>query len=215
MTEKMNLKEIEKKAYRFTFQDEIYDIMFGVLLVSFALAPILREVIGLGYILFLVIPAPLILTLGKRYISVPRIGIVKFGLNRQVAHKKLVIISVILVIITLILLMMTITKTFPGTLGTMLDGYAVPLIIGISTIIGMGVFAYIKDFPHLWIYGLIIGLSIPVAEVLYKTIGTPLNGIIAFGVPGIVILIYGSLILFRFLHKYPLPKEEMSNENSG
>jgi hypothetical protein len=61
--------------------------MFGVLLVSFALAPILREVIGLGYILFLVIPAPLILTLGKRYISVPRIGIVKFGLNRQVAHK--------------------------------------------------------------------------------------------------------------------------------
>ena len=113
MTEKMNLKEIEKKAYRFTFQDGIYDIMFGVLLVSFALAPILREVIGLGYILFLVIPAPLILTLGKRYITVPRIGIVKFGLNRQVAHKKLVIISVILVIITLILLMMTITKADP------------------------------------------------------------------------------------------------------
>ena len=43
MTEKMNLKEIEKKAYRFTYQDGIYDIMFGVLLLLFALAPALRQ----------------------------------------------------------------------------------------------------------------------------------------------------------------------------
>lgn len=213
MTEKMNLKEIEKKAYRFTFQDGIYDIMFGVLLVSFALAPIIREVIGLGYILFLVIPAPLILVLGKKYITVPRIGIVKFGLKRRAAYKKLVTISVGLVIITFILLIMTITKNFPGTLGTMLEGYAVPLIIGISTIIGMGVFSYLKDFPHLWIYGLIIGLGIIVAEVLYKTVGTPLDGIIAFGIPGILVLFYGVVILSRFLLKYPLPEEEIANDN--
>ena len=213
MTEKMNLKEIEKKAYRFTYQDGIYDIMFGVLLVSFALAPIIREFIGLGYILFLVIPAPLILTLGKKYITVPRIGIVKFGLKRRDARKKLIIISAILVIITFMLLIMTITKTFPGTLGIMLDGFAVPLIIGISTIIGMGVFAYLKDFPHLWVYGLIIGVGIPVAEVLYKTVGTPLDGIITFGIPGILILFYGVLILSRFLRKYPLPEEEIANGN--
>jgi len=198
MTEKMNLKEIEKKAYRFTFQDGIYDIMFGVLLVSFALAPIIREVIGLGYILFVVIPAPLILVLGKKYITVPRIGIVKFGLKRRDAYKKLVTISVILVIITFILLIMTITKTFPGTLGTMLDGFAVPLIIGISTF---------------WVYGLIIGVGIIVAEVLYKTVGTPLAGIITFGIPGILILFYGVLILSRFLRKYPLPKEEITDGN--
>jgi len=213
MTEKMNLKEIEKKAYRFTFQDGIYDIMFGVLLVSFALAPIIREVIGLGYILFLVIPAPLILVLGKKYITVPRIGIVKFGLKRRAAYKKLVTISVGLVIITFILLIMTITKNFPGTLGTMLEGYAVPLIIGISTIIGMGVFSYLKDFPHLWVYGLIIGLGIIVAEVLHKTVGTPLDGIIAFGIPGILVLFYGVVILSRFLLKYPLPEEEIANGN--
>lgn len=213
MTEKMNLKEIEKKAYRFTYQDGIYDIMFGVLLLLFALAPIIREFIGLGYILFLVIPAPLILTLGKKYITAPRIGIVKFGLKRRAARKKLVTISVILLIITFILLIMTITKTFPGTLGIILDGFAVPLIIGISTIIGMGVFAYLKDFPHLWVYGLIIGGGIPVAEVLYKTVGTPLDGIITFGIPGILILFYGMLILSRFLRKYPLPEEEIANGN--
>ena len=213
MNEKINLKEIEKKAYRFTFQDGIYDIMFGVLLVSFALAPIIRELIGLGYILFLAIPAPLLLTLGKKYITTPRIGIVKFGLKRQASYKKFVTISVILVILTVVLLILTITNIFPGTFGSMLDGYAVPLIIGISTIIGMGVFAYIKDFPHLWVYGVIIGLGIIVAEVLYKTVGTPLDGIITFGIPGILVLFYGVVILFRFLRKYPLPKEEIVNGN--
>ena len=213
MTEKMNLKEIEKKAYRFTFQDGIYDIMIGILLISFALAPIIREIIGLGYILFLVIPAPLIFTLSKKYITTPRIGIVKFSEKRQTSYKKLVIISIILVIITVILLIMTIMKIFPGTFGSLLDGYAVPLIIGISTIIGLGVFAYIKDFPHLWIYGLIIGFGIIIAEVLYKTVGTPLDGIITFGIPGILVLFYGIIILFRFLRKYPLPKEEIVNGN--
>jgi len=212
MTEKINLKEIEKKTYRFSFQDGIYDIMFGILLISFALAPIIRGYISLGYILFLVIPAPLIYTLAKKYITTPRIGIVKFGLKRQASYKKLVIISTILVSITVVLLIMTITKIFPGTLGNMLDGYAVPIIIGISTIIGMGVFAYIKDFPHLWIYGLIIGLGIIVAEVLYKTVGTPLDSIITFGIPGLIILFYGLIILYRFLRKYPLPKGEIIND---
>jgi len=211
MTKKMNLKELEKKTYRFTFQDGIYDIMFGVLLVSFALAPIIRELIGLGYILFIAIPAPLLLTLGKKYITTPRIGIVKFGMNRQNSQKKQIIISIILVIMTIILLMMTITNIFPGTFGSMLSGYAVPLVIGISTIIGMGIFAYIKDFPHLWIYGMIIGLGIIVAEVLYKTVGTPLDGILAFGISGTLVLFYGSFILFKFLQKYPLPEEEMIN----
>jgi len=213
MNEKINLKEIEKKTYRFTFQDGIYDIMFGVLLVSFALAPIIREIIGLGYILFLAIPAPLIFTLAKKYITTPRIGIVKFGLKRQATYKKLVIISIILVSITFVLLIMTITNIFPGTFGSMLDGYAVPLVIGISTIIGMGVFAYIKDFPHLWVYGLIIGLGIIVAEILYKTVGSPLDSIITFGIPGILVLFYGVVVLFRFLRKYPLPKEEIINGN--
>jgi len=211
MTEKMNLKELEKKTYRFTFQDGIYDIMFGFLFVSFALAPIIRELIGLGYILFIGIPAPLLLTLGKKYITTPRIGIVKFGMNRQNSQKKQIIISIILVLITIILLMMTITNIFPGTFGSMLNGYIVPLVIGISTIIGMGIFAYIKDFPHLCIYGMIIGLAIIVAEVLYKIVGTPLDGILAFGIPGLLVLFYGSFILFKFLQKYPLPEEEIIN----
>ena len=212
MTEKINLKEIEKKSYRFIFKDGIYDIMFGILLISFALAPIIREYIGLSYILFLIIPAPLIFTLAKKYITTPRIGIVKFGKKRQASYKKIVIISTILVSITVVLLLMTITNIFPGTFGNMLNGYAVPLIIGISTIFGMGVFAYIRDFPHLWIYGLIIGLGIIVAELLYKIVGTPLDGIITFGIPGLIILFYGLVILYRFLKKYPLLTEEIINE---
>jgi len=76
----------------------------------------------------------------------------------------------------------------------------------------MGIFAYITDFPHISIYGLIIGLGIIVAEILYKTVGTPLDGIITFGIPGLIILFYGLAILYRFLKKYPLPKGEIVND---
>ncbi|MBN2065627.1 MAG: hypothetical protein JW771_02335, partial [Candidatus Thermoplasmatota archaeon] len=82
MVDRLNLKEIEKKAYRFTFNDGLYDMTYGTLLVSIAVAPILREMIYLGYIFFLIVPAPLIILLGKKYITIPRIGIVKFSRTR-------------------------------------------------------------------------------------------------------------------------------------
>ena len=47
MTQKINLKEIERKSFKLFFKDGIFDIAFGALLLSFAFAPILREAIYL------------------------------------------------------------------------------------------------------------------------------------------------------------------------
>ena len=172
MTPDINLKALEKKAWKSTFQDGLYDIVFGVLLVSFGIAPIVRQIIGLWYIPIMVLPAPFIFIFGKKFVTVPRIGIVKFGPKRRATHKMTVKIMVIVFIVTLILFLMTITKTFPGTLRTILKGYAVPLGIGISAFIGISFYARLKDFQRMYIYAILIGLCIPVAEVLYKTVGT-------------------------------------------
>ena len=69
MNQNIDLKAIEKKSYQIIFQDGIYDIMFGILLISFAVTPTLREIIGLGYIFFMIVPAPLFYILAKKYIS--------------------------------------------------------------------------------------------------------------------------------------------------
>ena len=87
MTEKINLKEIEKRSYRAYFQTGVYDVAFGVLILSFAIAPVIRDVIGRFYIPIVIIPAALIILLGMKYLIVPRVGIVKYGEKRESAKK--------------------------------------------------------------------------------------------------------------------------------
>ena len=214
MTQDIDMKELEKKAWKSTFQDGLHDIVFGVLLVSFGIAPILRQFIGLGYIPFVVLPAPLIFVIGKKFVTLPRIGIVRFGPKRKATHKKMVKIMVVVFILTLILLIMTITKTFPGALRTVLKGYAIPSVIGISAFIGISFCARIMDFPRMYIYAIMIGLGIPVSEVLYKAVGPPLYGLFAFGIPGVFVLSYGIILFSRFLRMYPKPAEESGQYDS-
>jgi len=213
MKENINLKELEKKAYQFTFKDGIYDIAWGALLISIAIAPILREIIYLGYIIFLVLPAPLIIILGKKYITTPRIGIVKFNKTRRKAQKRIKLISSILIPLSILLVILTAIGIFPGNLGAMLGGYAIPVGAGIFAIVFLCGAAYLIDFPHFYIYGIIIGLGIPVADILHNTIGPPLDNLLTFGITGIILLIFGVFTMSQFLQKYPIPKEEIPNAN--
>jgi hypothetical protein len=89
MTEKIDLKKVEKQTYRFTFTDGLYDMAYGSVIFFAAIAPILREILYPSYIIFWVLPAPLILILGKIYITIPRIGIAKFNLNRTKSRNKI------------------------------------------------------------------------------------------------------------------------------
>ena len=207
LTQNINLKELEKNAWKSLFEDGLLDIVFGVLLITFAITPIIRQQIGLWYIPIVIVPAPLIIIIGKKYLTVPRIGIVKFGPKRRSAHKKLVMIFSITTVVLITLVFWTIARIFPGVLGTFLKGYAVPLIIGISAIIGMSIVACLMDFQRLYIYGVLIGFGNIAAEVLHNTIGSPLDSLIPFGIPGVVVFAYGVKFFFRFLHDYPLPAE--------
>jgi hypothetical protein len=215
MNEIINLKEIEKRSHRAYFQTGIYDIAFGALILSFAIAPVIREVIGRFYIPFVIIPASLIILLGMKYLIVPRLGIVKFGEKRKSAKKKMMIITIISTTILTVLLALTVAGVFPGFIGEVLSGVMFMLIIGIIVIILMGFIAYIMDFKNIFYYGLAIGIGIPTAELLYGVVGAPLDSLITFGTLGSLLLIYGIVNLSCFLKKYPIPKEEMSNEKSG
>ena len=215
MNEKINLKEIEKRSYRSFFQTGLYDVAFGVLLLSFAIAPVIRDVIGRFYMPFIIIPAPLIMLLGRKYLIVPRLGIVKFGEKRESAKKKMMIIYALSTTILAALLALTVAGVFPGFIGETLSGVMFMLIVGIIVIILMGFIAYIMDFKNMLYYGLAIGIGIPTAEFLHGIVGVPLDSLITFGTLGSLLLIYGLVNLSHFLKKYPIPNEEMSNENSG
>ncbi|MBU1319982.1 MAG: hypothetical protein KKG33_05955 [candidate division Zixibacteria bacterium] len=191
-----SLKELERRAYRSTFEDGIYDILFGLLFLIFAAIPIL-EAAGLsrfiGYSLLIIPPAlPL---LGKRLITIPRMGAVEFGPRRKSRRRLILIITGIVIFLMLPIMISTVSNGLSGSMGWMVIALlALPVFI---------IAVYAMDFPRLWIYAALL-LAGPVeSEFLLRYIGSPLNTSISFGLPGVVVLIVGLSLLFSFIQKYP------------
>ncbi|UCF16086.1 MAG: hypothetical protein JSW59_01225, partial [Phycisphaerales bacterium] len=88
-----NLTDIEKKAYRSTFQDGIWDLFLGSILLTLAVLALLsnrgtpesRQII-VGIVLQGAAVAFFIA--GKKYVTVPRMGFVKFGRQRKGKIRK-------------------------------------------------------------------------------------------------------------------------------
>jgi hypothetical protein len=196
-----SLKEIERRAYRSTFADGIYDIQFGLIFLAFALIAIL-EVIGvssfIGYSLLLI---PLIIPwLGKRYITIPRMGKVEFGEKRKRRKLIIIIVSTTILFLTLPLIIMIIKQNSSGALGLRLIAiFAAPLFV---------LAVYTTDFPRLYIYAVLLIAGVIMAEFLLSQIGSPLNAVISFGLPGIVITAIGIKLLFKFIRTYPRTEAE-------
>lgn len=215
MAEPIDLKKLEKKAWKSTFQDGIWDIYLGSLILVMGVSPLLKTLMGLdnslGYLLvyiILIIPALLILFLGKKYITIPRMGFVKFGLKRKVKKKRLRIFLLSMVLINIILLILTIR----GQLSTFLNEfpfnrYVVPLFIGLTFVtIPLSILGYFMEFERLYLIGILAGLGFFTAELLYPIVGSPLDSALSIGVIGAIIISWGLYFFIHFLRKYPLSK---------
>ena len=124
------------------------------------------------------------LLLGKKYIVSPRIGVIKFGPKRKALKKKFILFSVINTLILIIILILTINSVLQQI---PLRGATLLLV------------AYVMQFPRLFVYGLLIGFGLPLAEILEFSLTIFLIGVI--------ILSIGIIYFIKFLRKYPIPEE--------
>ena len=207
MGEKLNLKELEKKAWRSFFQDGLWDIYFGLLLLALGLSSFttlinLPEPLNLIIILIPIYSiAILLLVLGKKYITTPRIGYIKFGTKRKKIKKKLALILGIQVIITCIMVIFTALGLFQYI---QINSMIIMLIIGLLFVaLPVGIIAYFWDFPRLYIYGLLGGLGFFIAELLNPIIGQPLDLFIPYVIISGSMFIVGSRYFIKFLKTYP------------
>ena len=93
MSENINLKELEKKAFKSTFKDGLWDIQLGFIIL--ALTPLINN----DYLLIPYYAVIIVLFMAaKKFVTVPRIGLVKFGKKRNKSMKKLRLILVISVL---------------------------------------------------------------------------------------------------------------------
>lgn len=209
MAENVDLKELEKKAYKSTFQDGVWDIYIGMLFIGwsfryFGIA--FNSIIGLTIIISYYTITVFFFYIVKKFIIVPRMGFVKFGPKRKADKRKLIIFASINTIVLLIFFLLTLAGIFQYF---QFDVIIVPLLIGVCFIwLPLSVVAYFLKYNRLFLYSLLGGLSFILSELLYPFLGFPLNDFLLFGISGGVIIIIGIIYFTLFLKKYHLSKKE-------
>ncbi len=216
MSEPLDLKTIEKKAFRAVHQDGLWDIYIGGIVLSMSCLayttsseakPLLRfglYLAGMGvfYLLFWA---------GKKYLTTPRLGQVKFGPRRQKRRLTMMIVLAGIVLLQLVILMGTIflwknperaaalglSQTDPD-LERLLVATIGALFVGPSMVF----LAYFNEFMRGYYIAVI--LSLAVFSLIW--FGEPVYLIVA----GLLILIPGVVLFIRFLRNHPLPPAEVS-----
>jgi len=214
MVSSIDLKQIERKAYRSTYQDGLWDIYMGVVVVLMGFFLYHPES---GYSAINIITMVLLLSLayslfwaGKKYITLPRMGQVRFGPIRQRRKKTMAIILGVIVLIQFIFVGLTaVSRYYPQVGGRLFGstdaGLTIVAAIG-SLFVGlpMLLMAYMNDFPR----GYYIAVLMSLAVFLMILTNQPLYPAMS----GILIIIPGVVLLINFLKKYPLPRRDETHE---
>lgn len=210
MSTQLDLKEIERKAFRSTYQDGLLDICIALVLGSMALL-MFNVVQDNGSWIYValaflgVCAGELIFWAGKKFVTLPRMGQVKFGEIRRKRTKTLALTLVVVVLIQVGIVLLTagvwaipawgdkFQELFPGRNTTdLLVATVGALFVGPS----MMAIAYFGDFPR----GYYIALVMTLGVFLMIWFWQPL---IQAGA-AILILIPGLVLFVRFLRQYPL-----------
>ncbi len=210
IAENIDLKEIEKKTWRSTLEDGILDIYFGILVLSIGigitLGDLLPEPFDSLLPIILMIIGFIIFLLGKKFITQPRLGLVKFGFRQKSRKLKTVIV---LSINSVILLIIYIIRLVNPDLRIIFPVYLEGLFTGLLFItVPLFFAAYFLQYPRLYFIAILVGLSFFLSDLLSLIIPEPFDALTAFGITSFVIIFIGMISLIKFIRKYPLPKGE-------
>lgn len=217
MANDLNLKQIELRAFRSTYQDGLWDIYLGLVVVCMAIF-IYHPTNGytpLNIILAVVMitAAYSLFFLGKKFITVPRLGQVRFGEMRARKKRTLAIILGVFVLFQIGLVGLTTLGWSNPQVSEKVNRFLVErnasllavacigsLMVGISMI----VMAYFSDFLR----GYYIAILMALAVFLMIFLNRPAYPIIIGG----LIILPGLVLFVRFLKNYPLPQKGTTNE---
>jgi hypothetical protein len=210
MSEQVNLKELERRAYRSTFQDGLWDLYlagFMACLGILGIIPHMRDETWIWLIGYTILIGGVmtLFILGKKNITVPRLGAVKFGPKRKRRKITLTIILSLTVLLNLAVVLMTMgVIEAPSWLQSRVDDLSrqglmdllVPLSAGLFVTLVICVIAYFIEFYRGMYIALLFGLGIYLDLTFDLPVAMLVFGVLA-AIPGIVLLI-------RFIKKYPI-----------
>jgi len=213
----VNLKELERKAFRSTYQDGLWDIYFGLIVICMSIF-LYRPTTGyspLNMVLMLasMVAAYALFWAGKRFITLPRMGQVKFGEKRARRKKTMILVLGVVVLVQVTLLVVQLVGWRNPEFGAKLNAFlqeknAMDLVVAAlgSLFVGpsMILVAYFMDFTRGYFIAVMFALAVFLMIYLNQSIYPIVIGI-SIAVPGVVLFL-------RFLRKYPLHREKADHE---
>jgi hypothetical protein len=220
MTASLNLKELERKAFRSTYQDGLWDIYQGGLIASFTafssgfddandLTTLQRFILflvgaGLSYFIFWA---------GKKFVTLPRMGQVKFGPVRQRRKRILAIviggivgIQTIIVAFTIAYWQIPALRSWTGSSNMSLSGETLLVATLGALFVGpsLSLLAYFNDNPRGYY------IAVVMAACVFCLIWFSNPYFVLAG--GALIIMPGIYYFIRFLIQHPLPPVKMVND---
>ncbi|UCC11562.1 MAG: hypothetical protein JSW02_09450 [candidate division WOR-3 bacterium] len=211
----IDLKKLERKVWTSFFEDGIWDIYLGLLLMALAVGAFFTDV-GLTeqYSIFghigVVILAIFFLWLGKRLITLPRMGTVHFGPKGKARITKAQIILAISCFMGLAAFILVSSAISNVSARQQVMDFIFPSFWVTTMLVVFSFAAYFLNYRRLYIIGILYAITIPSDKIMRQFLHIDLT-VLAFGIPALAILIMGFIVLARFLKKYPLLHEEEQN----
>jgi len=207
-----DLRALERNAFRKFYDDGVFDIYVGAMLITMGVAAIFADrlanefqsgLLTLGLALAVTVP----LLLWRRHLLRSRLGDFKPGpaRRRKIATTRLVLLgSVLFGVVAFIVA----TIAYRSDADIDMAGLIVPLLWMLNSLIVFGAMAYLLDVPRFYVHAVIIGSAMPLLiwpDMLWDTKVAPW---LAFGLPGSIVASIGIHKLVAFLQAYPVLEAE-------
>lgn len=199
MSYELDMKEIERQVYLSYSEDGLVDIAIGVVITAWGLM-LTQEPTGLIGLLALLGLG--IWYVGKRLITIPRIGVIEPGPKME---RRLTSLAVFLVVLGLVVLGGILLSRAVGSFG--IGDYSLA-IVGLVLAVGVALLAYLLNAARFYGYAVILFASFAGGEILAKYVTAFDAFALSVIIGGGLILVSGLVVLVRFMRKYPRQQME-------
>ncbi len=204
MAQEISLAQIERKAWTSYFDDGLFDIFLGLVLLIEGVSELLFDALpsrlwGYGVYAILVGLAGLALWAAKRFITVPRLGRVVFGPARKARRKKTAVVLVVQIIGGMVVLGMLVATLghLPLVGAAFAKSTLLALAVGVWVMVGVSLIAYFMDFDRGYLIALFYGIGFGGTELL--------NNPVMLLLAAAATLLVGLVVLLRFLRQDRAP----------
>lgn len=205
-----DLEKLERDAFRRFYEDGIFDIYLGLMLLVFFASATLWETVENELVTYvgmlalgLVVTVPLLWY--RRRLLRERLGTFKPGPHRRLRITRtrwVLAASVVVGLVAFAIASLVLAGDAPLDLVTLV----VPLLWLVNAVVVFGAMAYLLDVPRFAVYGLVGGLLMPLLVWPDALWGVELPAVLIFGSAGIAVVAVGVHKLRRFLARYPAPQ---------